>query len=180
MKNAKWAAGAVIIIVIVAAVLFTIFHNSSSPSTNNSTASTARTNKSSGSQSSIIMTKTDPKLGEYLTDASGRALYTYNADSANTSNCTGSCLATWPAYTAASSMANLPSGVGTITRTDNNEVQYTYNGMPLYYFVSDKDGQVTGNGVENFQIAKPAAATQQSNMPSNQSNSNSSSGGYNY
>lgn len=177
-RNAKWTAGAVIVIVVAAAILFAVFHNPSTPSTNNVTGSTGQNNKPASNENSIILTKTDSKLGNYLTDGNGRALYTYNADRANTSNCTGSCLASWPAYTATSSVANLPAGISTFKRTDNGQLQYAYNGMPLYYFASDSSGQVTGNGVENFQVAKPASATPQSSSSADQSASGSS--GYPY
>jgi hypothetical protein len=41
-------------------------------------------------------------------------------------------------------------------------MQVTYNGMPLYFFVQDKNsGQVTGNGVQNFSIATPTTVSAQ-------------------
>jgi predicted lipoprotein with Yx(FWY)xxD motif len=103
----------------------------------------------------VITTKTDPALGDYLADASGKALYTYGQDSADTSNCAGSCQALWPAYKATVSSASLPANVGTITRADGT-VQYTYKKMPLYYYSGDTAaGQVTGDGVNGFSVAKP-------------------------
>lgn len=179
-RGAKWAVGTVIVIVAAAAVIFAVFNNSPTPSANNSTGSNGQNNQPAGTKSSIILTKTDPELGQYLTDANGQALYTYNADSTNTSNCTGSCLTTWPAYQATGSTANLPANIGTIKRTDNGQTQYTYNGMPLYYFVSDSNGQVTGDGVENFSVAKPAASQQNTSPQSQPTDSGSSSSGYPY
>jgi len=103
----------------------------------------------------VITTKTDAKLGSYLADANGKTLYIYNQDSADTSNCSGSCLAVWPAYKATSSSASLPANVGTMTRADGS-VQYTYKKMPLYYYTGDTAaGQVTGDGVNGFSVAKP-------------------------
>lgn len=170
----------VVIILIVGGIL--IFHKSPSYKSNNSTAST--NSKAPASQAStpavnnaVVLTKTDPSLGQYLTDPSGRALYFYNADTQGVSNCTGSCLANWPAYQDKGSTSNLPSGISTIKRTDNGQIQYTYNGKPLYYFVSDNGTQVTGNGVENFSLAMPAA---DSSSNSSTSNSSSSSSGYPY
>jgi len=48
----------------------------------------------------------------------------------------------------------LPANVGVITRTDGSK-QYTYKNLPLYYFTGDQTGQVTGDNVENFHVAKP-------------------------
>ena len=141
---------AILIAVIILAVgAYAIFHKSNKPtpsSTNNSTKQTS----SSTVNNSVLTTKTDPSLGQYLADPSGKALYIYNADTSGVSNCTGSCLSNWPIYQATTSATNLPAGVSTIKRSDNGQTQYTYNGMPLYYFTGDSAGQVTGNGVENF------------------------------
>ena len=51
-------------------------------------------------------------------------------------------------------LLTLPANVTVITRSDGGK-QYAYKGMPLYTFTSDGNGQVTGDGVENFHIAKP-------------------------
>ena len=122
-----------------------------SPPQNNSKKPAASTQAAA----TVITTKTDPTLGNYLADSNGKTLYTYSQDTANTSNCTGSCLAVWPAYKATSSSASLPTNVGTITRSDGT-VQYTYKKMPLYYYTGDTAaGQVTGDGVNGFSVAKP-------------------------
>ena len=103
----------------------------------------------------VVTTKTDSKGVQYLADGNGKTLYTYGSDTANTSNCTGTCLDTWPAYKATSTSAALPTNVGTITRSDGS-VQYTYKKMPLYYYVGDSAaGQVNGDGVNGFSVAKP-------------------------
>ena len=120
-------------------------------STGNSTKSTATSTKSS---TEVVVTKTDSKGVKYLADSSGKTLYTYGQDTDNTSNCTGSCLTDWPAYKATSSSASLPTNVGTITRSDDGSLQYTYNKKPLYTFTGDSSaGQVTGDGVNGFKLA---------------------------
>lgn len=167
---------AVVAIIVIAGGAYALFYKSPKP--------TPRTASSSSSQSSvtatnntILVTKTNASVGQYLADSSGKTLYTYNADSKGASNCTGSCLHIWPAYVDKGATTNLQSGVGTIKRTDNSEIQYTYNGMPLYFFEGDTSpGQVTGNGEQNFTVAKPAASTattssQTSNTSSGSSNS---------
>jgi predicted lipoprotein with Yx(FWY)xxD motif len=71
-------------------------------------------------------------------------VYTFDKDVAGSgvSNCTGACLANWPALTV--SAGDTPTGaagvtgtLGTITRTDNGALQVTYNGKPLYFFSKD-------------------------------------------
>ena len=110
-----------------------------------------------------LQVKTDPTLGQILTDSLGMTLYTYAKDTANTSNCTGQCLANWPALPAAAT-SSLPSGVpgtlGTITRSDGTS-QVTYNGHPLYYFIGDKlPGDTKGNGLASgaWKVVPPAAS----------------------
>jgi predicted lipoprotein with Yx(FWY)xxD motif len=110
-------------------------------------------------------------------------LYTYDQDTSGVSKCTGGCLSNWPAYQDKGSTTGLPAGISTIKRTDNGQVQYTYNGKPLYYFTSDSNGQVTGDGVESFSVAKPAASKQSStpsSSSSDSSNTNSSSSSSSY
>lgn len=175
---------AIIAIIIIAGGAYVIFHKSSQPASNNSSQTASQSN-APAVNNAVLITKTDSKLGQYLADPSGKALYTYNADTKGVSNCTDSCLAAWPAYVDKGSTANLPTGVSTIKRTDNGQVQYTYNGLPLYFFVSDGTNQVTGNGVQNFSIAKPSASSSSSSSSSStstpsQSSSTSSGSSYNY
>lgn len=149
--------GIVVIILIIVAAFFA-FHKTANKTVTSSTTSSTKTSSSSSSaavNNSIVITKSNSSVGQYLAKPDGTPLYTYDADTSNVSNCTGSCLANWPAYTPTTSSASLPANIGTITRSDNHTQQYTYKGKPLYTFVSDTNGQVTGNGVAGFTIAKP-------------------------
>jgi predicted lipoprotein with Yx(FWY)xxD motif len=96
-------------------------------------------------------------VGTVLVDgASGLTLYIFTRDvkDSGESVCTGDCLVTWPALTVAAD--ETPTGgegvtgaLGTITRTDDNTLQVTYNGLPLYFFQGDTAaGQA--NGVYEF------------------------------
>lgn len=93
------------------------------------------------------------KAGEYLADSKGRALYYFKKDEAGKSNCSGDCLANWPAFTQED--IAVPEGFDkkdfdTITREDNGEKQVTYKGFPLYYFAKDQqEGDVNGQGVKD-------------------------------
>ncbi|MGH7157141.1 MAG: COG4315 family predicted lipoprotein [Candidatus Saccharimonadales bacterium] len=147
-----------IIIAIVAFVVWYVFHTKNT--TNNTYSNSGNTqinppaSSTSNTPSKIVQTKSDPKVGQYLADSNGKTLYTYGADTTGVSNCTGSCLTDWPIYKATAT-TNLPNNVTVITRSDGTK-QYAYKGMSLYYFTGDTAaGQITGNGVSDFSIAKP-------------------------
>lgn len=182
MKKSSTIIIAVIVLIVVVAGAYALIHTSNKKtSSTTSTSQSASQNSTPAVNNAVLITKTNSTLGQYLADPSGKALYTYNADSSGVSNCTGSCLATWPAYVDPGSTANLPAGVGTLKRSDNGQIQYTYNGLPLYFFISDSAGKITGDGVDNFKVAKPAAASSSqpssssSSAPSSSSSNNSSS-----
>jgi len=162
MKKNTWALVGVIILIVLVIGGLAIFHKSSKTSSYSAPAATpAATGNSSRSQAAaavnnaVLTTKSNSNFSGYLADPSGNTLYTYGADSSGTSNCTGSCISTWPAYQDKGATTGLPTNVGTIKRSDNGETQYTYKGKPLYTFSSDSKGQVTGDGVNNFNVAKP-------------------------
>jgi predicted lipoprotein with Yx(FWY)xxD motif len=161
-KGTQALVGFIVLIVVVIGG-YAIFHKSSKMTSYNAPA--ANTKSSTGQATSaannaagnhaVLTTKTSSSVGSYLADPNGNTLYTYGADSSGTSNCTGSCLSTWPAYKDTGATTGLPTNVSTIKRSDNGETQYTYKGKPLYNFSSDSKGQVSGDGVNNFSVAKP-------------------------
>jgi predicted lipoprotein with Yx(FWY)xxD motif len=108
----------------------------------------------------VINLGTSSSLGQYLTASNGMTLYTYNNDTANTSNCSGSCATNWPPYTVQAGLnlaavSGVSGKMGTISRADGS-IQVTYNGMPLYFWANDvKSGDTTGQGVSGFTVAKP-------------------------
>jgi hypothetical protein len=54
--------------------------------------------------------------------------------------------------------AGVTGQLGTLTRADGT-TQVTYGGLPLYYWQGDtKVGDVTGDGVNGFSIAKAGGA----------------------
>lgn len=107
------------------------------------------------SPSPTIAKATNRVLGEYLADASGRALYVFGADLAGdcealpVSACEGDCLLSWPIFHAEPRL--LAQGIdeaafGSFTRADGLR-QTTYYGWPLYYYANDaKPGDITGHG----------------------------------
>lgn len=183
MKKSN-AVIAIIIVIVLVVGGYLIFHKSPKSTTTTSKSSTS--SNTPAVNNAVVITRTDASLGQYLADPSGAALYTYGADTSGVSNCTGSCLADWPAYLDTGSTNNLPAGISTFKRSDNGQTQYAYNGMPLYTFISDTKGHVTGNGVSNFKVAKPVAtsssssSTTPSSSSTGSSSSSSSSSGYPY
>lgn len=98
---------------------------------------------------------TDAKVGTYLTDATGRALYLFEKDTNGQSTCDGDCAAAWPPYlspgtpTTADSIVK-PALLATIVRPDGNR-QVAYNGLPLYYYAKDvSPGDTNGQDIEAF------------------------------
>lgn len=103
----------------------------------------------------MVQVAQDSTLGEYLTDDQGRAVYLFMADSAKTqSSCYDACAQAWPPLlTQGEPQAGMNADstlLGTIQRS-TGEMQATYNGWPLYYFVQDQGaGQTSGQDVEGF------------------------------
>ncbi len=99
------------------------------------------------------------KLGGYLTDAKGMALYVFKKDAPGKSACAGECVAKWPLYhreKVGAGGGTKEADFATITR-DDGQKQTTYKGMPLYYFAGDKAaGDTSGHGVRDvWFLAQP-------------------------
>jgi predicted lipoprotein with Yx(FWY)xxD motif len=94
------------------------------------------------------------RLGSILVDSKGITLYDFVQDKGGKSSCYGACAALWPPLiTKGKPVAGRgvrASLLGTTKRKDG-KLEVTYNGHPLYYFVSDrKPGQTTGQGINQF------------------------------
>lgn len=96
----------------------------------------------------------NPTVGQYVSDGTGRSLYRFDKDTANpsVSNCAGQCAVTWPPLTVTRDQALYAAGVdpqrvGFIERADGT-CQITIGGWPVYYFSKDtKPGDLLGQGV---------------------------------
>ena len=141
---------------------------SSSPSASSATTGASDTGAgdtgagASAASATATVKAASTSAGTVLENSSGLALYTYGPDGAGTtSQCTGVCIQAWPPLTVpAGTTPTAASGVsgtlGTAKQADGSE-QVTYNGHLLYTFLSDTPGQVTGNGVDKFTVAKVSA-----------------------
>jgi predicted lipoprotein with Yx(FWY)xxD motif len=90
-------------------------------------------------------------LGKILVDGTGRTVYVFANDKANSSTCDGACAADWPPVPAPSSLPTSLAGVtgalGEATRSDGSR-QLTVAGHPLYRFSGDSSaGQTHGQGL---------------------------------
>jgi uncharacterized surface protein with fasciclin (FAS1) repeats len=97
--------------------------------------------------------------GTIMADAFGNTLYFFTKDADGTSMCVDGCLDNWPVFYVEN--PELATGLdtadfGTIDRGDG-QMQTTYKGWPLYYFVNDAvPGQINGDGViGKWFVAKP-------------------------
>lgn len=106
---------------------------------------------SSTSSSAVTVKTASSPLGTILVDQDGKTLYLFEADSMNKSNCSGGCLALWPAVMA-NSKATAGSGVSAgMIGTATGSSQVTYAGHPLYWFSGDTAaGDTNGEGLTDF------------------------------
>jgi predicted lipoprotein with Yx(FWY)xxD motif len=83
-------------------------------------------------------------FGKVLADAKGMPLYSFDKDEAGKSNCYDDCAKAWPPVLA--SADDKPVGDLTIIKRSDGTMQWADDGKPLYTFVKDKPGEVTGDG----------------------------------
>lgn len=163
--------------------------SSSSPSASTTTAApAAATSSSTTASTAAAAATTGVTIGTanahghtYLTGASGKAIYLWEADKGGKSTCASACAQAWPPVTT-TGKPTAGSGVtsadlGMTKRSDGTE-QVTYNGHPLYYFVGDRSaGQTTGEGSDGFGAKWWLVATSGSAITSGGSSSGGASGG---
>ena len=110
----------------------------------------------------VIKTATVGSQGTLIVASSnGMTVYTFANDvkDSGKSACSGGCITKWPALTVPS--GSTPTGdtgvtgkIGTITR-DDGTIQVTYNGLPLYFYATDK-APGDANGIyTNWAAVKP-------------------------
>jgi predicted lipoprotein with Yx(FWY)xxD motif len=100
--------------------------------------------------------------GGYLTGEDGKSLYTFAKDTTpNESACTSDqCVQNWPAFEVEADETVVAGDCVTGTLASfarGDEMQVSYNGMPLYYFAGDTAaGDTNGDGVGGvWSLAKP-------------------------
>jgi predicted lipoprotein with Yx(FWY)xxD motif len=152
---------AVLVAAMLVAAACTSAGAGSTPSPSSPLAAAPSAAAPSAAAAVTIGSASSASFGTILTGPTGLTLYTYAADTATASNCTGDCATEWPPLlTSGQAMAGsgLTGQVGTITRADGT-TQVTYAGHPLYYWEGDKKaGDVTGNGIDKFAVATAAGS----------------------
>lgn len=146
-----------------------------------SSGSAATSQTTSAGAVHIMSATVGGKSETILADASGMPLYYFPSDTATSSAVSGGLAAAWPAVPGSSGTTSLAGGQVSSVQ-DSHGTQTTYNGHPLYTFVSDHPGVVTGQGVENFFVATPGLAPL-SGAPAPApapSSASADSGGYGY
>jgi predicted lipoprotein with Yx(FWY)xxD motif len=83
-----------------------------------------------------------------LANGKGHTVYWFALDTPTRSKCNGTCASYWPPVAGpAHAMAGITGKLGVIVR-GNGSKQATYNGHPLYTYISDTaPGQDKGNGL---------------------------------
>src|SRR5512134_2375450 len=93
------------------------------------------------------------QYGEILFDGEDQAIYLFQKERSSRSECYGACAEAWPPVLTEGhpqvGRGADASLLGT-TKRDDGTVQATYNGHPLYYYVSDPPGQVLCQNVQEF------------------------------
>lgn len=125
--------------------------SASAPATPTASATVAATVAATPSAGPTLIAMAAGSLGTIVVaGATQMTVYTFGNDRPGVSNCSGACLAAWPALTLAAGQTPLAGpgvtgALGTITRADGS-IQVTYNGLPLYFFHNDrKPGDTNGN-----------------------------------
>jgi predicted lipoprotein with Yx(FWY)xxD motif len=81
----------------------------------------------------------------FLTDPSGRTLYTFDEDAAGKPSCYGMCAFGWPPFLAPEGAT--ASGAHSIVIRNDGSRQWAIDGKPLYRYVADfRAGDVRGDG----------------------------------
>ena len=180
----------------LAPIVFVVVLTLAACGSSSSTASTSTSGNSSGNANNGGTPSSNPagtilhattatvsgKTVMLLTNAQGKTLYYFKADTPTTTACSGGCASTWPPYLAtgagAPTSATALSGKLAVQATANGQ-QITYNGHLLYTYAGDSaPGQTNGEGIGNKWFVATndlAKSTPQQNTPPG-----SSKGSYGY
>jgi predicted lipoprotein with Yx(FWY)xxD motif len=105
------------------------------------------------SKPGIEITTADSQFGEALFDADQRAIYYFDKETSEQSECYDACAEAWPpVLTEGEPQAGGDADaklLGT-TERDDGTTQVTYDGRPLYYYVDDPAGQIACHNVNEF------------------------------
>jgi len=93
------------------------------------------------------------EYGQVVADAKGEAFYIFGKEQSSKTKCYGACARAWPpVLTSGKPRAGKGAKaklLGTTKRADG-ELQVTYGGQPLYYYVDDTPGNILCQNVSEF------------------------------
>jgi predicted lipoprotein with Yx(FWY)xxD motif len=95
----------------------------------------------------------DSEFGQILFDDTDQAIYLFEKEKSDRSECYGACAEAWPpVLTEGEPQAaqGVKQGLLGTTQRDDGSTQVTYNGHPLYYYVDDGKGEVKCHNVNEF------------------------------
>lgn len=95
----------------------------------------------------------DSDFGKVIADSHGEAYYLFDKEKSPESECFDECAEAWPpAVTAGEPKAGSGADQALIGTTErpNGEVQITYDGHPLYYYMGDSPGTIRCQNVDEF------------------------------
>ena len=91
------------------------------------------------------------EFGRVLFDANGQAVYVFEIDDRNRSNCTtAECVKAWPPVLTEkqpSAGAGIEAELLGTIRRDDGKLQVTYNGRPLYFYEHERPGEIKCHNV---------------------------------
>jgi predicted lipoprotein with Yx(FWY)xxD motif len=93
------------------------------------------------------------QYGKVLFSKSNRAIYYFDTESTRAPKCYGACAQAWPpVLTSGKPQAGgaVKSGLLGTTKRANGKKQVTYDGHPLYFYVTDPRGEVECHNIEEF------------------------------
>jgi predicted lipoprotein with Yx(FWY)xxD motif len=154
MRNPKIIIAGIAVAALAAAGGITAASAAGSPASNTASASQVAATVTVRTATAAVAGKTET----ILVNAGGLPLYYYRPDTATRSLVSGGLLALWPAVTSAAPRAGAGVSGKLTVLSDAHGSQVAYNGHPLYTFVDDHVGQVSGQGVSDFFVATPGVA----------------------
>jgi predicted lipoprotein with Yx(FWY)xxD motif len=95
----------------------------------------------------------ESQYGSILFDSEQQAIYLFDKETSDTSQCYGACAEAWPPVLTKGDPAagdGVEAKLLGTTERDDGSTQVTYNGHPLYYYVDDPAGEVLCHNVEEF------------------------------
>jgi predicted lipoprotein with Yx(FWY)xxD motif len=173
----------VMAIVMFAALLAAACGSSSKTSSHASTSASTPSTSTPGATGSLeVTTATIKPYGVVLVNSSGRALYTFAPDKATKVTCTGACAKIWPPLMLTGGAKPKASGgvkaslLGSDPDPSGGRV-VTYNGWPLYRYVTDTTPEVAHGQALNLYGGVWYLITPSGTKVKSKSKSASSSGG---